>query len=428
MKLVSLFTLPFALAHMEMAEPAPRRSKHLKGVKDVDYSMTSPLGGGYSYPCRGFPSGPISKKYSAGQAINVAIEGGATHNGGHCQFALSFNGQDFVNIHTVFGTCPQPERSFSVQIPKNFPSGKAVFAWVWNNRSGNRELYMNCADIEITGGSGMSYTGPELLIANFDVPGKKKHIFPEGFANDFGKDLFAAQPKITISSSGSSTYQPNTNQGNENSTGDQQDIKGNKTTPDYPTTPKYKPTNNGIPSDNMPEANKKQGSDNNMPDYPTDTSDSQQKKPISNKNTSENMPEANKEQGSGNNMPDYPTDISDSQQKKPISNKNTSDNMPEANKEQGSHNKIYVPGYSPNAGPKNDKPTAIPNPSYNNQPENSSKETTDPKKNGARCNDGGSYCKGQQMIGTCFLGSVTYGSCAPGTKCQEPKPGQAQCM
>ncbi|KAJ9083365.1 hypothetical protein DSO57_1035406 [Entomophthora muscae] len=352
MKLVSLLTLPFALAHMEMAEPAPRRSKHLKGVTDVDYSMTSPLGGGYSYPCRGFPSGPISKKYSAGQAINVAIEGGATHNGGHCQFALSFNGKDFVTIHTVFGTCPQPERSFSVQIPPNFPSGKAVFAWVWNNRSGNRELYMNCADIEITGGSGMSYTGPELLIANFDVPGKKKHIFPEGFSNDFGKDLFAAQPKITITSSGSSTYQPTTSQGNEVNTGYQQDRKGSKATPDYPTTPKYKPINNGIPSGNMPGSNWNQES----------------------------------------------------------------------------HNKRYGPWYSPNAEPKNDKPTAIPKPSYNNQPATYDKRTTDLKENGAVCNDGGSYCKGQQMIGTCFLGTVTYGSCAPGTKCQEPKPGQAQCV
>ncbi|KAJ9086598.1 hypothetical protein DSO57_1002320 [Entomophthora muscae] len=390
MKLISLLTLPFALAHMEMAEPAPRRSKHLKGVTNVDYDMTSPLGGGFSYPCRGFSSGPISKKYSAGQAINVAIEGGATHNGGHCQFALSFNGKDFVTIHTVFGTCPQPERSFSVQIPKNFPSGKAVFAWVWNNRSGNRELYMNCADIEITGGSGMSYTGPELLIANFDVPGKKKHIFPEGFSNDFGKDLFAAQPKITISSSGSSTYQPSTNQGNENNIGDQQDIKGNKTTSDYPTTPKYKPTNNGIPSGNMPEANKKQVGDNNMTNYPTYTSGTQQQNSIS--------------------------------------SKSTSDNMTGANEKQGSHNNIYVPGYSPNAGPKNDNPTAIPKPSYNNHPATYDKRTNDPKKNGAGCNDGGSYCKGQQMIGTCFLGTVTYGPCAPGTKCQEAKPGQAQCV
>ncbi|KAJ9086602.1 hypothetical protein DSO57_1002324 [Entomophthora muscae] len=69
----------------------------------------------------------------------------------------------------------------------------------------------------------MSYTGPELPIGNFDVPEKKKHIFPEGVSNNFGKDLFAAQPKITISSSGSSTYQLSINQGNEVNTGYQQD-------------------------------------------------------------------------------------------------------------------------------------------------------------------------------------------------------------
>ncbi|KAJ9086589.1 hypothetical protein DSO57_1002314 [Entomophthora muscae] len=392
MNLVSLLTLPFALAHMEMAEPAPRRSKHLKGVTNVDYDMTSPLGGRFSYPCRGFPSGPISKKYSAGQAINVAIEGGAPHNGGHCQFALSFNGQDFVNIHTVFGTCPQPERSFSVQIPKNFPSGKAVFAWVWNNRVGNRELYMNCADIEITGGSGMSYTGPELLIANFDVPGKKVHRFPEGFANDFGKDLFAAQPKITISSSGSSTYQPTTGQGNDSNTGDQQDIKGNKTTSEYPTTPKENPTNNKIPSESNTEDNKKKGSDNNMSNYPADTSGTQQPNPIR--------------------------------------SESTSDSMDGVNGNQGSHNMTDGPEYPPNAEPKDDKPTAIPNPCYDKQPENPRKETSDSMKavSGAGCNDGGIYCEGQGKIGICFLGAVTFGPCAPGTKCQEPKPGQAQCV
>ncbi|KAJ9069643.1 hypothetical protein DSO57_1016454 [Entomophthora muscae] len=97
---------------------------------------------------------------------------------------------------------------------------------------------MNYTDIEITGGSGMSYTGPVLLIANFDVPGKKKHILPEGFSNDFGKDLFAAQPNIIISSSGSSTYQPSINQGNEINTGYQQERRDSKATPNYQPTPK----------------------------------------------------------------------------------------------------------------------------------------------------------------------------------------------
>ncbi|KAJ9083368.1 hypothetical protein DSO57_1035409 [Entomophthora muscae] len=125
---------------------------------------------------------------------------------------------------------------------------------------------MNYTDIEITGGSGMSYTGPELLIANFD------HIFPEGFSNDFGKDLFAAQPNITISSSGSSTYQPSINQGNEINTGYQQERRDSKATPKYQPTPKCKPNNKRIPSDSNTEADKKKGSNNSMSNYPTDTS------------------------------------------------------------------------------------------------------------------------------------------------------------
>ncbi|KAJ2719282.1 hypothetical protein GGI07_005299, partial [Coemansia sp. Benny D115] len=45
-------------------------------------------------------------------------------------------------------------------------SDKAVFAWTWVNALGNRDFYMNCADVAIKGTSG-SYTGKEMTIANY---------------------------------------------------------------------------------------------------------------------------------------------------------------------------------------------------------------------------------------------------------------------
>jgi len=54
-----------------------------------------------------------------------------------------------------------------VLLPANVPNcDSCIFAWSWINAIGNRELYMNCADIAIRGGSGHSITGAGLLIAN----------------------------------------------------------------------------------------------------------------------------------------------------------------------------------------------------------------------------------------------------------------------
>ncbi|KAJ9086610.1 hypothetical protein DSO57_1002332 [Entomophthora muscae] len=377
----SFLTMSLVLAHMKLTNPAPRRSKHNSGYKDIDYDMTSPLGGRFSYPCRGFPEGPVSKKYTAGKNFTVTLGGSATHGGGHCQFAMSFDGQDFVVIQTELGTCLKSGKSFPVQIPKNFPSGRAVFAWVWNNRVGNREMYMNCADIEITGGSGTSYTGPELLIANFNVPGKKVHRFPAGFADDFGKELFAAQPKITIASSNTNAYQPATDQGNEIDTGDQQDRKGDKNKSAYPTTPD---TNPEKPSDDKPSYmpglnDKKQPESPNNPDADSDynTPKSKDKKHKSKKGR-------------------YPRDTS-----------KQNPTLPEAD---------Y-------------KPSIVPEPDYDVQPSEpiAKKQSVQKDLSAEKCVHGMSYCKGSNMIGTCVWGGITFTPCSQGSTCHEAQPGQAHC-
>ncbi|ORZ34625.1 hypothetical protein BCR44DRAFT_1390395, partial [Catenaria anguillulae PL171] len=167
-------------AHMMMSQPPPRQSKGNPGPGgQIDFSYTSPLG---AFPCKGFPAQAPVLTVAAGSTIPVTLDGGAPHDGGHCQFALSYDGdKTFVVVDTIIRDCMRRSNPFrtTVTIPASAPSGKATFAWTWINAVGNREYYMSCADIEITGGSGSSgsLTGPELLVAH--LPGFTQFSFPE---------------------------------------------------------------------------------------------------------------------------------------------------------------------------------------------------------------------------------------------------------
>ncbi|KAJ9087905.1 hypothetical protein DSO57_1028485 [Entomophthora muscae] len=199
--MLKLLVLRGVLGHMELLTPAPRRSKYNTNYAegDIDYSMSSPLNDdGRDFPCLGYPRGPPSAAYRAGKSISVSIIGTAPHNGGHCQFSISYDGIKFVVLKTIMGKCPAPRRKFSVKIPPSAGTGAAVFAWTWINRSGQREFYMNCADINILGKKKGHITGHELLVANYKVPGKASRIFPEGFANSYGKSIINSTPKLTI--------------------------------------------------------------------------------------------------------------------------------------------------------------------------------------------------------------------------------------
>lgn len=58
---------------------------------------------------------------------------------------------------------------WNVRLPTNLPScEKCIFAWAWINAIGNREYYMNCADIKIIGGPGSKISGSPLHIANLE--------------------------------------------------------------------------------------------------------------------------------------------------------------------------------------------------------------------------------------------------------------------
>ncbi|RKP12146.1 hypothetical protein BJ684DRAFT_11926, partial [Piptocephalis cylindrospora] len=156
-------------AHMALAEPPPRRSPHNPHpVGGIDWDMTTPLQGSSQFPCKRAPAGPNVRTYKAGTSIVTTLDGSARHNGGHCQFSLSYDqGKTFVVLRTIMKDCLKSDSSYSVDLPKDIPGGDVIFAWSWVNAMGNREYYMNCADVHIDG-SGSEVTGPALLVANLD--------------------------------------------------------------------------------------------------------------------------------------------------------------------------------------------------------------------------------------------------------------------
>ncbi|ORX84215.1 hypothetical protein K493DRAFT_320146 [Basidiobolus meristosporus CBS 931.73] len=205
--LALLALAPYALGHMEMVQPPPRQSQYNPTYKGTpDYDMTSPLETGrWPYPCRGFGKGGVVQTIKAGNSLPVKIGGGAPHDGGHCQFALSYDDKTYVVLKDVFDDCLIASREYSITIPAGAPSGRATFAWAWINKTGNREYYMNCADIEVQGSPSGSITGPKLLVAN--LPGYV--TIPEFTHGGYsGKDLFPKRPTVKVTGNGSSETNP----------------------------------------------------------------------------------------------------------------------------------------------------------------------------------------------------------------------------
>ncbi|ORY80245.1 hypothetical protein BCR35DRAFT_304434 [Leucosporidium creatinivorum] len=175
--LVALLHLALpVLAHIELKSPPGINSKFdpQTAEADKDYSMTSPLNAdGSNYPCKGYNTAANYAKLNsvdtlvAGSDYTITLDGTATHNGGSCQFAISYDqGSTFAVIASIIGGCPIG-LEFTIPIPEDLPSAsKATFSWTWENFSGNREMYMNCAIVDISGSDATSYTGPSLFRAN----------------------------------------------------------------------------------------------------------------------------------------------------------------------------------------------------------------------------------------------------------------------
>ena len=165
----------FVNAHIFMQSPPSRRNKYSEYYVDnrlVDYNIMAPLNiPGYSFPCKGYPKGPATADFYSNNIV-VKLEGTAVHGGGHCQFGISYDNTNFVVLKTVIRTCLIEGMTYNVPLPSNMPSGKVTFFWTWVNAIGNREYYMECADVNIHNGQSYSngpIVGKELIVLN--LPG-----------------------------------------------------------------------------------------------------------------------------------------------------------------------------------------------------------------------------------------------------------------
>ncbi|KAF9117962.1 hypothetical protein BGX30_004939 [Mortierella sp. GBA39] len=173
--------------------------------QSIDYDINAPVSTSTAINapiCKHTVPYTTRANFTAGETIQTKYSVGASHGGGHCQWALSYDdGKTWVVIQTLIRDCLKGATgsyTFPVQIPANAPSGKATFMWLWNNAIGNRELYSNCADIMINGKNGGQLNGVAPLIANYGPGTPVIPEFPLASQPD-GSDLFAKRNAITIS-------------------------------------------------------------------------------------------------------------------------------------------------------------------------------------------------------------------------------------
>jgi hypothetical protein len=174
-------------AHMLLRVPAPYTSPALQN---------GPLAAdGSNFPCQASAGATFTgtaTKMEKGSKQKMGFTGSAVHSGGSCQISITYDTQPnaqsaFKVIHSIQGGCPargvngnagadpsaQAKDEYEFTIPDDIPNGKATLAWSWLNKGGNREFYMNCAPIEISGPEGSESALaalPNMMVANI-APG-----------------------------------------------------------------------------------------------------------------------------------------------------------------------------------------------------------------------------------------------------------------
>jgi hypothetical protein len=122
-----------------------------------------------------------SNTYALGSTNPLNFTGSAVHGGGSCQVSITYDEEPnetsiWKVIASIEGGCPARDQTgnlagdanlpnpyqYQFTIPSNIPSGKGTVAWTWFNKAGNREMYMNCGPLTLTGTSGSQATFDSL--------------------------------------------------------------------------------------------------------------------------------------------------------------------------------------------------------------------------------------------------------------------------
>ncbi|KAF2665476.1 hypothetical protein BT63DRAFT_377764, partial [Microthyrium microscopicum] len=186
-----------AAAHFFIDTPVPIPNSFSKSPLDAS---------GSNFPCQGADT-------TQGTVTNMAVgsvqplkfdlgAGGvntAVHGGGSCQISITYatdkadqaKPENWNVIHSFLGGCPTNapgnlndgfgactdpsgtdcvNQNLTFTIPPEVKNGAAVLSWTWFNNIGNREMYMNCAKVSFTGGTGDLTSLPTMFAANIGAP------------------------------------------------------------------------------------------------------------------------------------------------------------------------------------------------------------------------------------------------------------------
>ncbi|KAL6879254.1 glycoside hydrolase [Trichoderma novae-zelandiae] len=188
-----------ASAHMKMSNPVPYGQSTLD---NAPLELT-----GSDFPCKIGTTGSYnlegaSNVYAQGSTQQLSFVGSAVHGGGSCQVSVTTDAQPDKNsvwkvIKSIEGGCPAQDQvgnmgddaaeidpyKYNFTIPKELESGNYTLAWTWFNKVGNREMYMNCAPLTVTGSGGSAdflNTLPDMFRANiFGAGDDKCATFPD---------------------------------------------------------------------------------------------------------------------------------------------------------------------------------------------------------------------------------------------------------
>jgi hypothetical protein len=169
-----------ANAHMIMASPVPFGNPN-----------NSPLdASGSDFPCKSVEyTVKTMNDWKVGSTQTLSFTGTAVHGGGSCQMSVTTDKEPTKDskwkvIYSIEGGCPaaaagnldqtgpSTDSSFQFTIPSELPNGVMTTAWTWFNKIGNREMYMNCAPITVSGGSDDTAAFealPDMAVANIGV-------------------------------------------------------------------------------------------------------------------------------------------------------------------------------------------------------------------------------------------------------------------
>ncbi|OAQ77320.1 hypothetical protein PCL_00762 [Purpureocillium lilacinum] len=215
-----------ATAHVKISNPVPFQKSQLTNAP-LDAS-------GKDFPCKVGGDHPYtyelegaSNVYAQGSTQQLAFVGSAVHGGGSCQVSITTDlkptkSSKWKVIKSIIGGCPAQNQGgnmgdsasfvvpfkYDYEIPKELAAGNYTLAWTWFNKVGNREMYMNCAPLTVTGSAGSEAfmnTLPDMFTANIGTGCGTKEgadvVFP-----DPGKNVVfsnAATPTMTAAPTGS---------------------------------------------------------------------------------------------------------------------------------------------------------------------------------------------------------------------------------